>query len=801
MAADASPGDAGGPYTVRAALVPAAARSEGSRKDDGVGVVKRLARLAPLLLSGLLIGCAIVRPLPKERTMAERLAALPTRDLPLNGPVSIYWDAHQIPFIEAGDDLDAAFALGLVHAHLRLGQMAIYRRIARGRIAEMGGPLATDIDHGLRILDYGRAAPAIVAALPAATRLWLERFVAGINLYQERAQELPFEYRVLGLSREPWTVADVLTFGRLAGTDVTWLVWANLLRLRERPDWPQLWARLVDVGSHADVTPGEGTADGELAALIASLSRSGSNSLAIAGSRSASGGALLANDPHLGIGLPNTWLIAGLKSPSYHVVGLMVPGLPVFGIGRNPAIAWGGTNMRATASDLIDVSATEAEFTRRPERIAVRWWRDREIEVRESRWGPIVSDAPQLADFRLPPLALRWTGHDASDEIGAFLGVAKATDFEEFRRALASFSVPGQNMLYADAAGNIGQVMAVRVPERNGPPPEDMIVSEARAAALWSHLRDANDLPRAFNPPQGFLASANNRPRTDEVAVGAFFSPDDRVLRMAELVGATRTIALDDLKAIQQDVFVRSSLELRNVWLERMQALDVAATASPEQRRFLDEFAAWDGHYRVGSRGAVIFELFRAAFTERFYGARFGETDWAAFANLGKIKTLLVEDIKAAPAKDLAGHLRAALATATDKAAEFTDWGSMHRLRLGHPLRYVPVFGRRFAFADHPIGGSTDTLMKTAHATTLERHTTRYGANARHISDLADMDANYFVVLGGQDGWINSANFIDQVPLWLSGRYVQVPLRLESVRAHFATRTILTPAAAGTAPD
>ncbi len=765
-------------------------------------IARKLARLAPLLVSGVLIGCTLVRPLPAPRTMAERLAALPLRDLPLTAPVAIYWDDHQIPFIEAHDDGDAAFALGLVHAHLRLGQMAIYRRIAQGRIAEIAGPLAADLDHGLRLIGYGRAAPAIAAALAPSTRHWLERFAAGVNLYQERVAELPYEYAVLGLDREPWTILDVLTFGRLAGTDVTWLVWANLLKLRERPDWQALWARLMAAGSHAEAAAAASSAEAALAALIARLSRSGSNSLAIAGQRSASGGALIANDPHLGIGLPNTWLIAGLKSPSYHVVGLMVPGLPVFGIGRNPHIAWGGTNMRATASDLIDLSAAGAEaITSRSERIAIRWWPDRTITVRASRWGPIVSDAPQLAEHQLPPFALRWTGHDVSDEIGAFLGVAQASDFEQFRAALASFAVPGQNMLYADAAGNIGQVMAVRAPARNGPPPADMIIAPERAAALWAVLRDATTLPVAFNPPQGFLASANNRPRADGVAVGAFFSPDDRVLRMAELIGAARPIGLDDLKAVQQDVFVRSSLALRDRWLERMAAFGIVAGASDEERRLLDDLAGWDGHYNVASRGAVAFELLRAAFTERFYGARLGETDWAAFANLGKIKELLLEDIAAAPAPELAAHLRAALAEASARRADFADWGAMHRLRLGHPLQFVPIVGRRFVFADYPAGGSTDTLMKTAHATTSERHATRYGANARHISNLADADANFFVLLGGQDGWINAANFADQVALWRDGRYVQVPLRLASVRARFGVRIDLHPAGGGEAAD
>ena len=162
--------------------------------------------LIPLLCSGALAGCSLFKPLPKTTTVEQRLAMLPTEHLPLQGRVTVYWDEHQIPFIDAETDDDAAFALGLVHAHLRLGQMAIYRRIAQGRIAEMGGPLAIDIDHGIRILDFARATPASLAAMPEATRRWLQRFVDGVNHYQATAKRLPFEYRILGLEREPWTV-------------------------------------------------------------------------------------------------------------------------------------------------------------------------------------------------------------------------------------------------------------------------------------------------------------------------------------------------------------------------------------------------------------------------------------------------------------------------------------------------------------------------------------------------------------------------------------------------------------------
>ena len=108
-------------------------------------------------------------------------------------------------------------------------------------------------------------------------------------------------------------------------------------------------------------------------------------------------------------------------------------------------------------------------------------------------------------------------------------------------------------------------------------------------------------------------------------------------------------------------------------------------------------------------------------------------------------------------------------------------------------LALLPVVGHRFEFADDPVGGSSDSLMKSAHPSTDQRHRASYGANARHVSDLSDMDRNWFVLLGGQDGWLNSSTFLDQVPLWREGRYIEIPLRIESVRERFAHRMELKP--------
>lgn len=196
--------------------------------------------LAGTAMATVLAGCAVLTPLPEPVDIDQRLDAIPVSGLPLSAPVRIHWNEHQVPFVEAENDRDLAVALGVVHTHLRWGQMEVARRLVRGRVAEMGGPLARDIDKSLRILNFGRGAEATLAQMPADTRAWLDAFVAGINHHNANADVLPHEHRVLGFAREPWTPADVIAIGRLASTDVNWLIWFRMLELRDRPDWPEI---------------------------------------------------------------------------------------------------------------------------------------------------------------------------------------------------------------------------------------------------------------------------------------------------------------------------------------------------------------------------------------------------------------------------------------------------------------------------------------------------------------------------------------------------------------------------------
>jgi penicillin amidase len=163
------------------------------------------------------------------------------------------------------------------------------------------------------------------------------------------------------------------------------------------------------------------------------------------------------------------------------------------------------------------------------------------------------------------------------------------------------------------------------------------------------------------------------------------------------------------------------------------------------------------------------------------------------FIAVADAKLILVEDIRQADKARLASALSKALHLAAPDAAKFASWGEMHRLSLAHVLGNIPVVGSRYRFGEFAVGGSTDTLMKTSASSSSERHQVRYGSQARHVSDLSDLDRNWFLLLGGQDGWLNSSTFMDQVEDWRAGRYIQVPMRPETVRAQSDRTMTLTP--------
>jgi len=257
------------------------------------------------------------------------------------------------------------------------------------------------------------------------------------------------------------------------------------------------------------------------------------------------------------------------------------------------------------------------------------------------------------------------------------------------------------------------------------------------------------------------------------------------VNRMAALVERAGKVGFDDLAALQTDVVSTPAAALARGLQEQTDALGLV-------HPLLEDLRDWDGAYGIADRAPVAFETLLFHVTRRLY-ADDGRTVSSLDGRWASLQAFLVRDLEARPRRRRAELLQAAVDAAAADAQPFATWGEMHRVRVQHLLGNIPVLGRFFRLEDLPSPGSRETLMKRSHDLVNGRHRATFGAQARHISDLGDPDANWFVLFGGQDGWLDAANYADQLALWREGRYLRLPLSDEAVRASFTRVVRATP--------
>ena len=754
------------------------------------GLRQRARRaLGVSLAAGLLARSGPIR-MP-HRTLGERLAALPLRDLPLERPVTIRWNDHQVPFIEAQNERDLAAALGLVHMHLRATQIEVLRRISTGRVAEMVGPLGVDIDHAIRTIGLGAAVPGIIAMLPERTHRWVESFLRGFNAHLAAAAPAP-EWAALGLVREPWTPTDFFTMARLLSADLTWPVLRRLLALRDTlaaDEWRHLWPQILRGGA-PDVPPTDGIATDMFGAAM--RAGAGSNAAALAGTRTASGRGIVSGDPHLGVGLPNAWLAACLHAPGIHAAGLMLPGIPFLALGRNRDIAWGGTSLHAASTDLVDLSGlAETAIETRTETVRVRGGKPRRVAIRSTAWGPIVSDTALFPSKT--KLAMRWIGHRPSDELTAMLGLLTARSRDDFRAALRGFAIPGQTMVYAGPDG-VGRQNAAHLPHRPPGDPSELLVGRDASDRAWAQLADGEALFGEWDPPTGAIASANERlvgAAPARLPIGMFFGADERVARIRALLAPERgtldagLLDAGAMRALCLDLHQPGALAMRDLLVG---CLPVHVLA--RHRGLVTALRAWDGAYAAASTGALAYELLLGETARRLLGP----TALGRLEMVWTTRALVADACRRSDRRALGVAVAGALPLAARRFRRLGTWGHAHVQRPQHPLGALPgPLGRPFRAPAFPGEGGNDTLNKTGHALLRGRHRITFGATARYLFDLADADANEVVLFGGQDGWLGSSTSADQIPLWRRGRGMRLPLRPETAAATFPHVTVLRP--------
>lgn len=726
------------------------------------------------LLSLVVQGCSTFWTRPKDKTREQRMADFSTKDWQVSGSVTVRWNQAMVPFIESEKDQDLPYALGRIQAHLRWGQLEVLKRMAHGRLAEMAGPFYLPaFDHILRVINLKKSARLSYEALEAHHRLWVDRFTQGLNDAMSSARQTPPEFAFFRLQRERWTPIDVMSVSRLAALDANWGPYFQFLKLRKEKGWQGYWTRYARDGERSLATVGDGEPFG-YNQIWSSLSRSGSNSFVVHGDRSQSESALIANDPHLGILAPNIWILAGYKSPSHHAVGLMFPGVPVINIGRNAHIAWGGTYMRTLSSHLFITDEEEVTSTR-TERIKVRGWWNKKVKVRETEKGPILTDVPRFRNGE-KALALSWVGHKATNELGSYLDASQATNWKDFRQSFENFGVAGLNLTYADKKGNIGYLPAAQLPVlKKGNEFLNLVKSKDNTVQSY---KGTLDFPYSFNPKQGYLASANNMPFHTVPPLSLVNSQGDRMSRFNEKLSAANNWTVEDLKKLQQDTFSQMSFQLKTAFVSLLKKMGSLADSFHFQ-----ELSRWDGHYRAQSKGPVIFEILawnlgKPLFQEKVLNKKLRKLLYSS----DMWRDFLWDQWSGLSVKDQSVKLLKAWKKSLRHFKRFKNWGDMHPITVQSPMGFVPVMGKKFRWKTFPSSGGATTIHKASFQPGVRRKKVAYGAQSRHISDLSDLDENYFVLLGGNDGWAGSPAIVDQVDLWSRGDYLKIPLSEKGVQ-------------------
>src|SRR5262245_53754892 len=761
----------------------------------------------------------------------------------IEGPVKIDRDAAGVAHIRAGSELDAHFGLGYAHAQDRLWQMEFQRRLGNGRLSEILGEAALGTDSLFRTVGTHRSAAAAWARLSPEEQRPIKAYVAGVNTYLSSPdRQLPPEFTILGIEPEPWKPEDVVVWSKA----LFWAVssnWDNELlraqliaKLGAPAKAEQLMPAYTDDGP--TIIPGaekaagnrRGKAGNSARSLASSLDSSivsgllelnrriegqtglgaegfGSNSWVIGGERTTTVPPLLANDPHLPSQIPANWHLARLTGGDLDVIGATVPGLPGVAIGHNGYISWGITTTNVDSQDLYIERVNErneVEFRGEweplvvvPETIKVKGKPDVNLSVRISRHGPLISDVINPAGR---PLALRWTGNDPTDN-GILAGLAynRAHDWREFLEASRVNRPFDQNYVFADYRGNIGYIAAATIPMRPKGDDGRLPVEGWTGEHEWSGYVPFAELPKLYNPPQGYIVAANNKVAGDEYPnlIGTNFAAPYRAARIIEMIKRKPKLSPEDMEAMQGDVVALHARELLPMMLRTRPADKRAKLA-------IEMLSNWDLGVTGDSARAAIFEawylkLGERLFADELYDPTLGDKLWLTYSeNLYQVgmaleaalekNTRWCDDARTPQIETCADTLTVALTEGLAKMSEAqgTDdiqawrWDRAHHALFPHnPFdknpQLKPVFSRSI-----PNGGDKFTV-NVGSIFQWDEYNQLHSAQYRQIVDHSAISNSRFLIAPGQSGNPQSPHYDDLLERWQQVKYLPMP---------FGSRTI-----------
>jgi len=740
----------------------------------------------------------------------------------LSAPVEIERDDLGVPTIRAASRVDAARALGFLHAQDRFFQMDLLRRQAAGELAELIGPAVVNADKEHRVHRFRDVARRAVARSVGEDQAVLGAYAEGVNAGLASLGAKPFEYIALRADPAPWRAEDSLLavhamFFELNDEDGERE--SNLGILHDTLP-AEMYELLTAQGTEWDAPivgqpfvtppiPGPEVFDlrrrpalPKAAALHlkpveAEASMVGSNNWAVAGTHTADGRALIADDMHLGIRVPNTWYRVSIVRPdnrpdnrpdsaggTLRMTGVTLPGTPMVAVGSNGHVAWGFTNSYGDWTDLVVLETDPKDpeiyrtpegpkrFTKVTERIRVKGRPDELLEVKGTIWGPVIDQ-----DHLGRPRALAWTAH-SPEAVNLEIGrLESARTLEEAMDAANRAGIPPQNFVVGDETGRIGWTIIGKIPRRLGFPGR-IPTSWADGSNRWAGWLLPGEVPRVVDPPSGRIWTANAR-----VVDGAMLA---RLGDGGYDLGARARQIRDDLmkldKATPRDLLA-VQLDDRALFLDRWRGVLLGAltpkamTADPRRRelRRLVE-ATWTGRASVDSVSYRLVRSFRTFLLEQVFTSLTGQGDKPREQRFGpssQFEGPLWRLVTERPLHLLDPKFKSwdeqILAAVDEMLGYYGDqnlasltWGQRNTTRIRHPLsQAVPALGRWLDVPARQLPG--DENMPRVQAAD-------FGASERMVVSPGREEAGIFHMPGGQSGHPLSPYYRKGHEAWEEGR-------------------------------
>jgi len=744
----------------------------------------------------------------------------------LNSPVTVVYDENLIPHIFAENEEDLYRAQGYVTAKHRLWQMEFQTMAAAGRISEVVGNVALELDRMTRRKGLGFGAELGLKYLQendSETLKLLEAYADGVNQYIDQLSpgQVPVEYKILNYRPEHWNAYKSLLLLKYMSDMLMGdrdLEYSNLRKILGQemldklyPEFPTESDPVIEESKTWDFTPISISKPDSITfpndlLVIEPLPQpeegTGSNNWAVSGSKTKSGNPILANDPHLSLNLPSLWYSMQLTTPTHSVKGATLPGAIGVISGFNENIAWGVTNATKDARDWYKI--TFKDNSRKTYKYGNEWratdFRIEEIRIKGeatyldtvvyTHYGPVVYDRTFRGDRQDVNFALKWTVHEGSNEQRTFVMMNKAKNYEDYNTALDHYSAPPQNFVFASKSGDIAMRIQGKFPLKwKGQGKFFMDGADPRME--WQEYIPNNQNAATLNPERGFVSSANQHPVGQSYPYYVFDNSYEhyRNRRLNNRLRELSEITIADMKVLQFDDYYLHAEEALPVMIA---LLGTVSESDSRAKKYVDELKNWDFYADPNQKAPTLFYIW----WEKTYDQIWEK--WSEFGvpvvlpnNYQTVQLLEITpndsifDLATTPVRETAAdHVKVGFQEMLDSMKEWEEkegdysWANYKRTSVRH---LVPQFAP-FSVNNIYTGGGRGILNATSE---------RSGASWRMVVELGEEITAFGIYPGGQSGNPGSKFYSNFIPIWANGEYINFNLRKKEQSEGVLFQTIL----------